>query len=63
MKPQAPLLNAQLKIHKHNIPIRPVVNIQAPTYKITKLKKKLQMILQVLYTYTLYIIQYKSQMT
>jgi hypothetical protein len=46
MKPQAPLLNAQLKIHKHNISIRLVVNIQAPTYKITKFpKKKLQIIL------------------
>ena len=41
MKPQAQLLNAQLKIHKHNIPIRPVVNnIQAPTYRITKFPNK-----------------------
>jgi hypothetical protein len=47
MKPQAPLLNAQLKIHKHNFPIRMVVNnIQAPTYKITKFpNEQLQKIL------------------
>jgi hypothetical protein len=33
-KPKTPVLNAQLKLHKANIPICPVVNnINAPTYK------------------------------
>lgn len=37
IKPQPPTLKAQIKIHKDNEPIRPVVNnIQAPTYKIAK---------------------------
>ena len=37
IKPQAPNLNVQIKIHKDNEPIRPVINnIQAPTYKIAK---------------------------
>ena len=41
MKLLAPLLNAQLKIHKHNIHMKPVVNnIQAPTCKITKFLNK-----------------------
>jgi hypothetical protein len=42
-KPKPPTLNAQIKIHKLNNPIRPVVNnTQAPTYKIAKfLAKKL----------------------
>jgi hypothetical protein len=32
--PAPPILNAQLKLHKSNIPIRPVVNNKnAPTYK------------------------------
>jgi hypothetical protein len=36
-KPKPPTLNAQLKLHKPNIPIRPVVNnINAPTYKVAK---------------------------
>jgi hypothetical protein len=35
--PTPPTLNAQLKLHKPNIPIRPVVNNKnAPTYKIAK---------------------------
>jgi hypothetical protein len=41
MKPQAPLLNAQLKIRKHNIPIGQVVNnTQTPGCKITKFLNK-----------------------
>jgi hypothetical protein len=37
IKPQSPNMNVQIKIHKENEPIRPVVNnIQAPTYKIAK---------------------------
>jgi hypothetical protein len=37
IKPQPPTLKAQIKIHKDNEPIRPVVNsIQAPTHKIAK---------------------------
>ena len=40
-KPQPPTLKAQIKIHKPNNPIRPVVNnINAPTYKLTKLLTK-----------------------
>jgi len=35
--PTPPKLNARIKIHKPNNPIRPVVNnINAPTYKIAK---------------------------
>jgi hypothetical protein len=37
IKPQSPTMNALIKIHKENEPIRPVVNnIQAPSYKIAK---------------------------
>ena len=43
MKPMAPKLNALIKTHKEDKPIRPVINnIQAPSYKLTKyLNKKL----------------------
>jgi hypothetical protein len=37
IKPQPPTMNALIKIHKENEPIRPVINnIQAPSYKIAK---------------------------
>jgi len=44
IKPTAPTLNVQLKTHKENQPIRPVINnTQAPAYKTTKyINKKLQ---------------------
>ena len=36
-KPSPPTLKAQLKLHKPNIPIRPVINnMNAPTYKTAK---------------------------
>ena len=39
--PQPPTLKAQIKIHKPDNPIRPVVNnINSPTYKISKLLAK-----------------------
>ena len=38
IKPCAPKLNALIKTHKENMPIRPVVNnTQAPSHKIAKL--------------------------
>jgi 23S rRNA maturation mini-RNase III len=38
IKPRPPTLKAQIKTHKENEPIRPVVNnIQAPTYRLAKL--------------------------
>jgi hypothetical protein len=41
IKPKPPTLNAQLKIHKDNEHIRPVVNIvQTPSYKTAKFLKK-----------------------
>ena len=41
-KPRPPTLNAQLKLHKPNIPIQPVVNnINAPTYKVAKFLTKI----------------------
>jgi hypothetical protein len=41
IKPRPPTLKAQIKIHKENEPIRPVVNnIQAPTFKLAKFLKK-----------------------
>ena len=41
IKPQPPTMNAQIKIHKENEPIRPVINnIQAPSYKIAKFFNK-----------------------
>jgi hypothetical protein len=37
IKPQLPKLNAHIKIHNYNEPIRPVVNnTNAPTYRIAK---------------------------
>jgi hypothetical protein len=37
MKPSTPTLKGQLKLHKPNIPIRPVINnMQAPSCKVTK---------------------------
>jgi len=37
IKPTAPKLNAYIKTHKENEPIRPVINnTQAPAYKIAK---------------------------
>jgi hypothetical protein len=45
-KPQPPSLKAQIKIHKPDNPIRPVINnINAPAYKISKfLVNKLKII-------------------
>jgi hypothetical protein len=41
MKPQAPKLNALIKLHKDNLTIRPVVNYRnAPTYHIEKFLAK-----------------------
>jgi hypothetical protein len=42
MKPGAPQLNALIKIHKTDKPIRPVINSMTPSYKLAKhLHKKL----------------------
>jgi hypothetical protein len=56
IKPTAPTLNALIKLHKDNEPIRPVVNnISAPTYKLAKFFKKwLSETLQLSNTYTVY---------
>jgi hypothetical protein len=49
MHPQAPNLNARIKIHKPSTPIRPVINnINAPTHKLAqhihhKLKESIQL--------------------
>jgi hypothetical protein len=41
IKPQAPKLNVLIKLHKVNLPIRPVVNYKnAPTYHIAKFLAK-----------------------
>ena len=44
IKPAAPKLNLQLKTHKENQPIRPVINNrQAPAYKTARhINKKLK---------------------
>lgn len=50
MNPHTPTLRAQPKIHKETVPIRPIVNcIDSPTYI---LSKKLNKLLNKLYTYT-----------
>lgn len=56
IKPRPPTLKAQIKTHKENEPIRPVVNnIQAPTYKLAKfLNKWLQDRLSLPNTYVTY---------
>jgi len=37
IEPTAPRINAYIKTHKENKPIRPVIdNMQAPSYKIAK---------------------------
>jgi hypothetical protein len=53
IKPTAPTLNALIKTHKENEPIRPVVNnTQAPSYKIAKyLNKRLYDLINLPYTY------------
>ena len=53
IKPIAPVLNALIKLHKDNKPIRPVINnIQTPSYKPAKyLNKKLNQLVQLPYTY------------
>jgi hypothetical protein len=55
IKPTAPKLNAYIKTHKRDEPIRPVINsIQAPTYKLAKyLNNKLQTLIQLPNTYTI----------
>jgi len=54
IKPTAPKLNALIKIHKENEPIRPVINNkQVPSYKIYKyLNKRLNNLTNLPYTYT-----------
>jgi len=54
IKPRAPKLNALIKIHKENEPVRLVVNnVQAPSYKITKyLNKRLNNLINLPNTYT-----------
>jgi hypothetical protein len=54
MNPQAPT-QAQIKLHKNNQPIRPVVNYRkAPTYKLSKfLDKELKEHINLNYTYSL----------
>jgi len=44
IKPKAPQLNAYIKTHKDNAPIRPVINhTQAPSHKLARhLNKKLR---------------------
>lgn len=56
IKPQPPKLKAQIKIHKDNSPIRPVVNsIYAPSYKVAKfLNQWLTKTLQLPNTYVTY---------
>jgi hypothetical protein len=48
MKPIAPQLNALIKIHKEDKPIRPVINnIRAPSYEIVKyINRKLNQLIQ-----------------
>jgi hypothetical protein len=55
IKPQAPKLNALIKLHKENLPIRPVVNYKnAPTYNIAKfLAKWLKQNLNLPYKYNI----------
>jgi hypothetical protein len=53
IKPKAPQLNAYIKTHKDNQPIRPVINnIQAPSYKAARfVNKRLKNLLNSPYTY------------
>ena len=53
IKPIAPKLNALIKTHKEDRPIRPVINnIQVPSYKLAKhLNKKLKQLIILPYTY------------
>jgi hypothetical protein len=53
MNPSAPNLHATIKLHKHNTPIRPIINwINAPAYKLAKyLTTTLHKHLQLPYTY------------
>jgi hypothetical protein len=55
MKPQAPCLNALIKTHKVDKPIRPVINnIHAPSYKLAKfLNRQLNQMINLPYTYAL----------
>jgi hypothetical protein len=52
IKPLPPTLSAEIKIHKENEPIRPVVNnTQAPTYKFAQfLSTKIEQILQLIHS-------------
>jgi glutamate formiminotransferase len=54
IKPVAPKLNALIKTHKEDKPIRPIINhIQVSCYKIAKhLNKKLNQLISLPYTYT-----------
>ena len=53
IKPKAPQLNAYIKTHKDNQPIRPVINnIQTPSYKIARfINKRLKNLLNLPHTY------------
>lgn len=53
IKPRAPQLNAYVKMHKDNAPIRPVINhTQAPSHKIARhLNRKLRDLLPLPNTY------------
>jgi len=53
IKPIAPKLNALIKTHEEDNPIRPVINnIQAPSYKLAKhLNKKLNQLISLPHTY------------
>jgi hypothetical protein len=54
IKPTAPSLNAYIKTHKQDEPVRPMINnMQAPSYRIAKfLNKNLQSLIQLPNTYT-----------
>jgi hypothetical protein len=62
MNPTAPILHTTIKLHKHNTPIRPIINwTNAPAYKLAKyLAITLHKYLQLTYTYnvenTMYLI-------
>jgi len=53
IKPMAPKLNALIKTHREDKPIRPEINnIQAPSYKLAKyLNKRLNQLIKLPYTY------------
>ena len=56
IKPEAPILNAYIKTHKSNEPIRPVIrNTPAPTYKLAKyLNNRIKNYIELPNTYTIH---------